>query len=251
MTDQATHNPAEALSRIPGPLQRVTEVVDSYATDKSRSSLLGVDRQQLIDVGLVLVEPDRPIGDGLKLLDQELGEGAVSRSAYYRFAADFRDRYAALTAAYKRKARELAELAIDEATGGQQDGLATVIKTQLLRLSAEGLITADDLREFSGKHLSAVISLLDGHTQAKFRAEELRLKAEDAERKAAKLEADLAKLEQHVEKLRLDNQRRQDELERQRKREADAVRAAEAEAQDGASGEEVVAKVREVLGLGR
>lgn len=200
------------LARIPGVLQRVREVVESYATDKSPSSVLGFDQQTLIDLGLILVDPERAIGDGLTWLGAEFPDEPISKSAFYRFAADFRDRYQALTAKYRRDACRLAEAAIDAVTaGGKQDDLAGVIKTQFMRLAAEGLLTADDIREFDGRTLGQMISILDSHTNVKFKLQEMQLKREDAERKATKLEADLTAKDREWElkRSRIDDQLKQ------------------------------------------
>jgi len=181
-------------AKMPGKIDMVIETVDSFATDKSRSTVVGIDKPLQIDLGLILIDPERPIGDGLQFLNDEIGEGHISQSAFYRFATEFRDRYERIVARYRSQALRIAELAIDEATAGRQDNMATVLKTQLLRLASEKAVTADDLGAFQGKQLSSVISLIDGHTRALMSAKEFELKVEEHERKAEKLEADIERI---------------------------------------------------------
>lgn len=189
MTDTAI-NPAAAAASMPSTLDLVRETVESFDTQPTKSSVIELDRQTLFDLGIILVDKDRHAADGLAWLVKEFGEEAISRSAYYRFVPEFRERFNLIRRRYREK---LARLTIDQATRGMDGELRDVLQVNLTRLMAEKIVDTNDLAQLDGKELNAIVSMLDGWTRATHKDRELSLKEQDSERKAAILEADLQK----------------------------------------------------------
>jgi hypothetical protein len=194
---------------MPAVSAMVAETLDTFGTDKSRSSLLDLDRQVLEAVSMLVVDKDHNLNDGLALLREQLAEAAPSQSAYYRFAADLRDRFDEIRRRYRTR---LVRLAVEDSTAGNED-LANVLTSQVLRLCAERAVDADDLGQLEGRELGGMIAVIDGWTKARFKGRELELKAAEAEGKAQKLEAELALARQRLDDL----PRRVREIERQLK----------------------------------
>lgn len=187
---------------MPSPLHLVRETVASFSTDKSKSSVATLDSQTLIDLGLILTDKDRDDADALIWLIEDLGDVPISRSAFYRFACEFKDRYKAIVKKYRE---QLAKLSIEHATDGKFENMAAVLKNQLARLMAQKVIDTDDLAELQGRELGAIIALLDGWGRGKFKSAELTIKQQ-------KLESDMAKRDQEIEKLKFDLDERKRQL---------------------------------------
>jgi len=188
---------------MPSPRELVAETVDCFDVDKSKSSVLALDRPMLIDVGLILVDRERPDLDGYQHIIEELAdEFAVSRSAYFRWASDFRHRFSAVRQTHRQR---LAKLSIEHATQGRTDDTAQLLIAQMMRLAAERAVDADDLAQLEGKELSSIIAMIDGWSRGKHNQAKLDLTQQQHEQRAEKLQAE-------IEKLQIDNEQRRQQL---------------------------------------
>lgn len=203
------------IAGMPSTLDLVRETVESFAIAPSKSTVIALDAQTLIDLGVILVDKDCNAADGLVWLVKEFGEEAISRSAYYRFVPEFRQRFSGIRARYRER---LARLAIDQVTRGTQGELRDVLQVHLTRLMAEKIVDTNDLAQLEGKELSTIVTMLDGWTRAGHKDRELSLKEQDSERKAAKLEADLQKANAEVALLQQRLSRLPDQLKALQKR---------------------------------
>lgn len=196
---------------MPAKPDLVAETIKRFDTAGLRSQLLKLDTPTLEALGLLLTDRERTIADAVKWLADELGEDAVNQRAVYRFAEHFRRLFGQVRSEH---ARRIARLSVADATGEHVGTMHQVATAQLVNLVTEKLVETDNLEQLSGTELSAMIATLDGLTRAKLKEQELALKVADGERKAQKLASDLEKLEQQITTMRLDNERRQREIER-------------------------------------
>lgn len=161
-------------------------------------AMLALDKSTLVDVGLSLVDRQRHNIEAYEIVCRDMGDEAISQSAFYRFASEFKTRYDRIRKKYRER---LARLSIDQATSGQAEGMAAVLKTQLFRLMAEKVVDTDDLAQLQGRELATIVSMIDSWTRAKDRDREFVLKSAESEQRAAKAEAELALVQQRLDRL--------------------------------------------------
>lgn len=178
--------------RMPSTADLVAETVDTFETQKCKARIVGLDRGTLISIGIQLIERDIPTVEVWRCLTKEHGEDVCSRSAWFVYAAEFRERFDRVRKAHRNR---IARLTVGDATDGQVNDMARMIQFNLVSLMAERVADAQTLENLTGKDQQAMMIMLDNLTRAAQKERELELKADESERKAAKLEEDLKKSE--------------------------------------------------------
>lgn len=233
----AAHN----IPQMPPKAQLVREALESLAVDR-KSKVFGIDNVTLHEFASLALRGEKFRAEAIRWLRDELedpkGMATGSDATMYRFID-------ALEAAYYRQrkvfASRIARLSVDSATSGNIADMTRVGWNAAVELVTEALIASDDVEQVM-KNLPKLIGTLSEAQHALDRRDKLELSERDLERRIADSDAKLLLAEQRSKLL----QQQVDEAERKSRQ---AVEAAETAAKEGASTDEVVSRVRELLGL--
>lgn len=199
MSDQAA---TTSTGGMPGVLDLVREALDSYSVDKSRLSLLDqVDRPTLEDLCLVLVDPAMPQRAAYQVLvDEYSEESAPNERSFYRFAADYLQRFGRVRSHHRKR---LLRLTVADQTDGQNQTYAQLITGRLMSLAAEAVVDADSLEDIAKTgNTQSVLAVLDGFTRQQNFIAELELKRDQAEARIEKLKVEVEEKEQALQAAR-------------------------------------------------
>lgn len=178
----------------------------------SRHKLSGLGPDVMRGVATMILTPGLDQKDALAALWEEHGDDAVSRSGFYNWAADFRERFGKARNRYRRKA---IEAQTQRPTPGNAAVSVARIKSRLLNMAASELAGADDLGDLKDSELSSTLAMVESISRNEAREREADLKARDLERKltesqrqaqhdaqkAQKLDAEIALLRQRHAQL--------------------------------------------------
>ncbi len=229
--------------RMPSREERVRQVVDRLDTMGLRSKLVELDTPTLVDLGMRLSDRTLTTADAHRWLNTELGgdeeNQVVDDNQVYRFAAHFKRIYSQVTSEH---ARRIVKLNVAHATDANIETMAKVAQHQLVELTTEKLIDADNLDDFTAQQFGLLLSSVGQQLKTQHDTAKLALEARLADQRAAKLEAEVTRLRQRIEEDRR-------EAEQQRAAQAKAIEEAQRAVDDGADSGAVVSKMREMLGL--
>lgn len=212
------------------------DTIDFLIAEPYISSVMKLPRPVLNELGRRLLEPGVETSKVIEWVHTKKAD--LPQRNIYRFALRFREAYKTVWASWADKVL-LAELAANE--DFQVDDYQRLIKNRVTTLIAQEVMTSSPT-DLDTSRLNAVLSLITAADKGQLEREKLLIMQGQAEHRAAKL------LEE-VEKLRLENEQRKAAIKAQAKAAQQAVEEAAEAAKSGASGDEVVKRVRELLGM--
>lgn len=187
--------PAEFV--MPSTATIIAQVVDDMDLH-SRHKLSGLGPAVMRGVATMILTPGLDQKDALAALWEEHGEESVSRSGFYNWAADFRERFGKARNRYRRKA---VEAEASRPVAGNLTLSVTRIKSRLLSMAARELADADDLGDLKDSELSSTLAMVESISRNEAREREADLKSRDLERKLAESERQAQNDAQKAEKL--------------------------------------------------
>ncbi len=221
---------ADTPSMMPPSEQLAAEAVARLITDGYVSSVMKLKRPLLNEVARRLVDPGTTVDSVIDWLAED--GHAIPKTNVYRFAQRFREVYKQVRATW---AERLIMAQITSDPDFDTDRLVDIARNRLHQLITQELITAQSPEDLTDKRIGAIIRSL--------RLADIR----DRDEQSLAIARDLAEhraaiLQQQVEKLERQN-------ESQRAAQVAAVEEAERAADEGASSDKVVSRMRELLGL--
>lgn len=212
-TEPQTPNPApnaEGALVMPPREQLVAEAVARLDTAGVRSKALSFDTPTLRDLCLRLTDRKVTVKDAHAWLNKELGADLaagdtqlVDDNVLYRFADNFRRIYGQVR---REHASRVARLTVDHATDGNIRNMTRVARNRLAEMTAERLVSADNLDDLGAAEINAALSAVQLSLRAEFDTAKLELDRRTAEQRAEKLEAE-------IEKIRGDQARKDSQIE--------------------------------------
>lgn len=195
---------------MPPKSQLVAESVDRFDYLGMRSTVLDLDKQTLIDLGLRIVEPNCIVRELWEWLNDEMGkdddEPVVNERALRRFVDRFRDIYAQV---HGEHVRRITHLTIEHVSDGNIATMAQALKGRLVTLVADKLCETNSLDAVTSAQVNSAISLVANLESGKIKEAELALKTAESERRALKLEAELARMQAQLQQLQAENEARE------------------------------------------